>query len=88
MANLDRTLGQFFAMLDRTGVDYVVALTADHGGNDIPERERERGDAERRPRRRRIAAAKHGAGDRRVARAEGAVALRRRQRRHLDRRRR
>ncbi|MDB5680068.1 alkaline phosphatase family protein [Sphingomonas bacterium] len=43
LANLDRTLGQFFAMLDRTGVDYVVALTADHGGNDIPERERERG---------------------------------------------
>ena len=43
LANLDRTLGTFFAMLDRTGVDYVVALTADHGGNDIPERERERG---------------------------------------------
>ncbi|THD37223.1 MAG: alkaline phosphatase family protein [Sphingomonas sp.] len=43
LAALDRTLGQFFAMLDKTGVDYVVALTADHGGNDIPERERERG---------------------------------------------
>lgn len=43
IANLDRTLGEFFAMLDTTGVDYVVALTADHGGNDIPERERERG---------------------------------------------
>jgi predicted AlkP superfamily pyrophosphatase or phosphodiesterase len=43
LANLDQTLGRFFAMLDRTGVDYVVALTADHGGNDIPERERERG---------------------------------------------
>ncbi|HEX4693210.1 alkaline phosphatase family protein [Sphingomonas sp.] len=43
LANLDRTLGKFFAMLDATGVDYVVALTADHGGNDIPERERERG---------------------------------------------
>lgn len=43
LAVLDRTLGSFFAMLDRTGVDYVVALTADHGGNDIPERERERG---------------------------------------------
>lgn len=43
LAALDQTLGQFFALLDRTGVDYVVALTADHGGNDIPERERERG---------------------------------------------
>ncbi len=43
LANLDQTLGRFFAMLDKTGVDYVVALTADHGGNDIPERERERG---------------------------------------------
>ncbi len=43
LANLDQTLGKFFAMLDKTGVDYVVALTADHGGNDIPERERERG---------------------------------------------
>jgi arylsulfatase A-like enzyme len=43
LANLDRTLGRFFAMLDKTGVDYAVALTADHGGNDIPERERERG---------------------------------------------
>ena len=43
MANLDATLGRFLAMLDKTGVDYVVALTADHGGNDIPERERERG---------------------------------------------
>lgn len=43
LANLDRTLGDFFAMLDKTGVDYVVALTADHGGNDVPERARERG---------------------------------------------
>ena len=43
LAALDRTMGRFFAVLDATGVDYVVALTADHGGNDIPERERERG---------------------------------------------
>jgi predicted AlkP superfamily pyrophosphatase or phosphodiesterase len=43
LATLDQTLGKFFAMLDKSGVDYVVALTADHGGNDIPERERERG---------------------------------------------
>ncbi|MES2097000.1 MAG: alkaline phosphatase family protein [Pseudomonadota bacterium] len=43
LATLDQTLGKFFTMLDKSGVDYVVALTADHGGNDIPERERERG---------------------------------------------
>ena len=42
LATLDQTLGKLFAALDKTGVDYVVALTADHGGNDIPERERER----------------------------------------------
>ena len=27
-------------MLDARGIDYAVALTADHGGKDIPERER------------------------------------------------
>ena len=42
LASLDQTLGKLFAALDKTGVDYVVALSADHGGNDIPERERER----------------------------------------------
>ncbi|MBN8808234.1 MAG: alkaline phosphatase family protein [Sphingomonas sp.] len=42
LAALDKSLGRLFAALDKTGVDYVVALTADHGGNDIPERERER----------------------------------------------
>jgi predicted AlkP superfamily pyrophosphatase or phosphodiesterase len=36
---LDRALGDFFDRLDATGIDYVVMLTADHGGNDIPERE-------------------------------------------------
>ncbi len=36
---LDRALGDFFAKLDATGIDYVVVLTADHGGNDIPERQ-------------------------------------------------
>jgi predicted AlkP superfamily pyrophosphatase or phosphodiesterase len=36
---LDRALGDFFDKLDATGIDYVVMLTADHGGNDIPERE-------------------------------------------------
>ena len=43
MANLDRTLGRLVGALDATGVDYVLALSADHGGNDIPERERQRG---------------------------------------------
>jgi hypothetical protein len=36
---LDATLGSFFDVLDSTAVDYEVVLTADHGGNDIPERE-------------------------------------------------
>ncbi|MEO5641038.1 MAG: alkaline phosphatase family protein [Sphingomicrobium sp.] len=39
LLSLDRDLGDFFATLDRQGLDYAVALTADHGGNDIPERE-------------------------------------------------
>jgi predicted AlkP superfamily pyrophosphatase or phosphodiesterase len=38
---LDTMLERFFAQLDRTGVDYVVVLTADHGGHDTPERSRE-----------------------------------------------
>ena len=38
MLALDRILGDFFAALDRDGVDYVVMLTADHGGHDLPER--------------------------------------------------
>jgi len=38
---LDQTLGKLFAVLDQTGVDYAVALTADHGGHDMPERNRE-----------------------------------------------
>lgn len=38
MAELDRTLGQLFAKLDATGVDYVAFLSADHGGADMPER--------------------------------------------------
>ncbi|HEX8640469.1 MAG TPA: alkaline phosphatase family protein [Allosphingosinicella sp.] len=38
---LDQALGSFFAYLDGTGVDYVVMLTADHGGHDIPERVRQ-----------------------------------------------
>jgi len=37
---LDREVGDFLAMLDSRGIDYSVVLTADHGGKDIPERER------------------------------------------------
>jgi len=43
LANLDRSLGSFFDVLDQTGADYEVVLTADHGGNDVPERERDNG---------------------------------------------
>ncbi|MFA5962857.1 MAG: alkaline phosphatase family protein [Sphingomonas sp.] len=39
LSQLDTTLDKFFGVLDRTGVDYEVVLTADHGGNDLPERE-------------------------------------------------
>ena len=38
---LDQSLAGLFRDLDASGVDYVVMLTADHGGNDIPEREAE-----------------------------------------------
>jgi predicted AlkP superfamily pyrophosphatase or phosphodiesterase len=38
LLSLDRDLGDFLALLDRSGIDYAVALTADHGGEDIPER--------------------------------------------------
>ena len=41
MMGLDRELGDFFARLDATGIDYAVALTADHGGHDMPERNRQ-----------------------------------------------
>jgi predicted AlkP superfamily pyrophosphatase or phosphodiesterase len=40
-ASLDRDLAAFFKVLDATGVDYVVGLSADHGGHDLPERHRE-----------------------------------------------
>ena len=43
MLELDRSLGDFFARLDASGIDYTVVLTADHGGHDIPERHREHG---------------------------------------------
>ncbi|MFL9842484.1 alkaline phosphatase family protein [Sphingomonas sp. ST-64] len=38
LASLDRDLGKFFELLDTSGVDYQVVLTADHGGHDLPER--------------------------------------------------
>ena len=38
LLELDRELGDFLAVLDSRGIDYAVALTADHGGQDIPER--------------------------------------------------
>lgn len=41
MNGLDREMGAFFAKMDATGIDYVVALTADHGGHDLPERNRQ-----------------------------------------------
>ena len=43
MLALDRELGDFLGQLDRSGVDYAVMLTSDHGGMDIPERLREKG---------------------------------------------
>lgn len=35
---LDKTIEELLTHLDRRGISYVVALTADHGGLDIPER--------------------------------------------------
>ena len=43
MAALDATIGRLFASLDKSKVDYVVVLTADHGGHDLPERNRANG---------------------------------------------
>lgn len=43
LLSLDRDLGDFFRLLDSRGVDYMVVLTADHGGQDIPERRRMQG---------------------------------------------
>ncbi|HEY8591318.1 MAG TPA: alkaline phosphatase family protein [Sphingomicrobium sp.] len=43
LTSLDRDLGAFLKVLDASGVDYAVALTADHGGLDFPERLRDRG---------------------------------------------
>ena len=40
LLELDREVGDFLAFLDSRGIDYAVTLTADHGGKDIPERQR------------------------------------------------
>ncbi|MBW6528910.1 alkaline phosphatase family protein [Sphingomonas sp. RHCKR7] len=42
MAQLDESLGGFLAELDRTGIDYEVMLTADHGAHDMTERQQQR----------------------------------------------
>lgn len=42
MVALDATIGRILAELDATGVPYAVALTADHGGHDLPERNKAR----------------------------------------------
>ena len=38
---LDAQIGALFKRLDKAKIDYVVALTADHGGHDVPERNRD-----------------------------------------------
>ncbi len=43
LTELDAMLGEFFSELDSRGIDYLVVLTADHGGHDIPERLRMQG---------------------------------------------
>jgi predicted AlkP superfamily pyrophosphatase or phosphodiesterase len=43
LTQLDLALGDFFASLDKRGIDYGVVLTADHGGFDMPERLQEQG---------------------------------------------
>jgi predicted AlkP superfamily pyrophosphatase or phosphodiesterase len=46
---LDAMLGRFLNAVDAAGVPYLVVLTADHGGHDLPERNKQNGiaDAER-----------------------------------------
>lgn len=38
LSSLDSDLDGFFDLLDRSGIDYAVVVTADHGGLDLPER--------------------------------------------------
>lgn len=46
LLSLDWNLGDFLGVLDASGVDYAVVLTADHGGEDLPERQRLNGVAD------------------------------------------
>lgn len=41
IAALDATLGRLFTALDKAKMPYAVVLTADHGGHDAPERNRQ-----------------------------------------------
>jgi len=41
--SLDSDLGDFLRLMDQSGIDYAVMLTADHGGEDVPERLRLKG---------------------------------------------
>ena len=41
LLSVDRDLGDFFSRLDASGIDYMVMLTSDHGGQDLPERQRQ-----------------------------------------------
>jgi predicted AlkP superfamily pyrophosphatase or phosphodiesterase len=43
MFALDAMLGRFFTALDGMGAPYIVVLTADHGGHDLPERNQQLG---------------------------------------------
>lgn len=43
IAALDAMLGRMFTALDKSKVPYVVMLTADHGGHDLPERNKAQG---------------------------------------------
>lgn len=42
-AELDRSIGRLLDHLDAQAIDYVVVLTADHGGFDLPERLNQQG---------------------------------------------
>ena len=43
MAQLDQSIGRLLDALDKRGLDYVVVLSADHGGIDAPERLKQQG---------------------------------------------
>jgi alkaline phosphatase len=43
IAALDANLGRLFVALDKAKINYVTVLTADHGGHDLPERNKLQG---------------------------------------------